>query len=31
MVQFLCSIAAHRDYFVQRLSVRPSVCLSVRV
>ena len=28
---FLCrlrSIAAHRDHFVQRLSVRPSICLS---
>ena len=24
-------IAAHRDHFVRRLSVRPSVCLSVRL
>ena len=31
-LNFLCrlrSIAAHRDHFVRRLSVRPSVCLSV--
>ena len=26
----LRSIATHRDHFVRRLSVRPSVCLSVR-
>ena len=31
-IAFLCrlrSIATHRDHFVRRLSVRPSVCLSV--
>ena len=32
VVTFLCrlqSIAAHRDHFVRRLSLRPSVCLVV--